>query len=67
MDCEYCGKQLLNEQDITCTYNHVVCKAEYDRRANADMCVRCGENKTVAFACMDCGVGDRYKGYPGPA
>ena len=65
--CMFCDKPVPDtEKDAI---HHDVCDAEYNRRYDANICVRCGVNDQTHTGlnytnCDDCWSEAPYKGYP---
>ena len=68
-DCKLCGRPCLESHDLYQNKIHMACYDERNRRFDAGLCTKCGENYRVAGynRCQDCTddpIG--FKGYPGP-
>lgn len=65
-DCIYCHKPLDVDTDGN---QHKACRAEWQKRRENAICVRCGDKSAKtndSYWCDNCGLGTPYLNYPGP-
>ena len=69
--CEFCSQPLLDGQELAVNGGHEICRVEWARRCDADMCVKCGKDARKIPAgwslyCHECHYYSTCVGYEGP-
>ena len=64
-ECGFCRKPLGPGESI----HHRACRAEWERREDAGLCIRCGASECAPTSrwcaeCVDMGMPQPYPGYP---
>ena len=68
-ECILCSKPLDTEADYNDDREHIVCKAEWQKRRDNIICTRCGDKLAKdkdSYWCDNCSLGTPYLNYPGP-
>ena len=64
-ECELCGNALSGgDSHVFYTTCHATCAAERLRRADDNICMRCGTAAAIGTYCADCDGSSPYIGYP---
>ena len=71
-DCGHCHRPIFDGQELDVNGEHEICRVEWSRRCDANMCVKCGKDATKSPAgwslyCHECPPDTPYRGYEGPA